>query len=50
MHKGEVAKGNPPRITTEPKRTKAKGLKKEKEQRFAPTFVNLKSNTMKKIT
>ena len=23
------------------------GLKKEKEQRFAPTFVNLKSNTMK---
>ena len=32
------------------KRTKAKGLKKEKEQRFAPTFVNLKSNTMKKIT
>ena len=26
------------------------GAKKRKEQRLAPTFVNLKSNTMKKIT
>ena len=38
------------RNLTDRKRTKAKGLKKEKEQRLAPTFVNLKSNTMKKIT
>ena len=30
----------------EQKRRRLKG----KEQRFAPTFVNLKSNTMKKIT
>ena len=29
-------------------KNKSEGLKKEKEQRFAPTFVNLKSNTMKK--
>lgn len=28
-------------------KNKSEGLKKEKEQRFAPTFVNLKSNTMK---
>ena len=31
-------------------KNKSEGLKKRKEQRLAPTFVNLKSNTMKKIT